>query len=248
MKTIEKPILSNIHIMEYLIRKLESKEKKVKKINEKIKEENFKDYFLKNNNEITQIFIDLENDLLQAICAVKALLSENKSLIMVLSQNNIKNNFKKDLNIDVKKKNLNHKYLNSEPNYNIKTQLTPVKEENDDYGNKKNQLSEVKTIINNIKENKKKLKKAIEVHFLNNNKNNKYNIIDNSNSCNNHNILMKVIKDQDNFNLLHKKLGNNFMSKILDKNCSKEYLENINQTFLIIKILTNKKRYKKKNI
>ena len=45
MKTIEKPILSNIHIMEYLIRKLESKEKKVKKINEKIKEENFKDYF-----------------------------------------------------------------------------------------------------------------------------------------------------------------------------------------------------------
>ena len=229
MKTIEKPILSNIHIMEYLIRKLESKEKKVKKINEKIKEENFKDYFLKNNNEITQIFIDLENDLLQAICAVKALLSENKSLIMVLSQNNIKNNFKKDLNIDVKKKNLNHKYLNSEPNYNIKTQLTPVKEENDDYGNKKNQLSEVKTIINNIKENKKKLKKAIEVHFLNNNKNNKYNIIDNSNSFNNHNILMKVIKDQDNFNLLHKKLGNNFMSKILDKNCSKEYLENINK-------------------
>ena len=229
MKTIEKPILSNIHIMEYLIRKLESKEKKVKKINEKIKEENFKDYFLKNNNEITQIFIDLENDLLQAICAVKALLSENKSLIMVLNQNNIKNNFKKDLNIDVKKKNLNHKYLNSEPNYNIKTQLTPVKEENDDYGNKKNQLSEVKTIINNIKENKKKLKKAIEVHFLNNNKNNKYNIIDNSNSCNNHNILMKVIKDQDNFNLLHKKLGNNFMSKILDKNCSKEYLENINK-------------------
>ena len=104
MKTIEKPILSNIHIMEYLIRKLESKEKKVKKINEKIKEENFKDYFLKNNNEITQIFIDLENDLLQAICAVKALLSENKSLIMVLNQNNIKNNFKKDSNIDVKKK------------------------------------------------------------------------------------------------------------------------------------------------
>ena len=230
MKTIEKPILSNIHIMEYLIRKLESKEKKVKKINEKIKEENFKDYFLKNNNEITQIFIDLENDLLQAICAVKALLSENKSLIMVLNQNNIKNNFKKDLNsVDVKKKNLNHKYLNSEPNYNIKTQLTPVKEENDDYGNKKNQLSEVKTIINNIKENKKKLKKAIEVHFLNNNKNNKYNIIDNYNSFNNHNILMKVIKDQDNFNLLHKKLGNNFMSKILDKNCSKEYLENINK-------------------
>ena len=229
MKTIEKPILSNIHIMEYLIRKLESKEKKVKKINEKIKDENFKDYFLKNNNEITQIFIDLENDLLQAICAVKALLSENKSLIMVLNQNNIKNNFKKDSNIDVKKKNLNHKYLNSEPNYNIKTQLTPVKEENDDYGNKKNQLSEFKTIINNIKENKKKLKKAIEVHFLNNNKNNKYNIIDNSNSFNNHNILMKVIKDQDNFNLLHKKLGNNFMSKILDKNCSKEYLENINK-------------------
>ena len=229
MKTIEKPILSNIHIMEYLIRKLESKEKKVKKINEKIKDENFKDYFLKNNNEITQIFIDLENDLLQAICAVKALLSENKSLIMVLNQNNIKNNFKKDSNIDVKKKNLNHKYLNSEPNYNIKTQLTPVKEENDDYGNKKNQLSEVKTIINNIKENKKKLKKAIEVHFLNNNKNNKYNIIDNSNSFNNHNILMKIIKDQDNFNLLHKKLGNNFMSKILDKNCSKEYLENINK-------------------
>ena len=156
MKKIENSIFStsNIQIMEYLIRKLESKEKKVKKINEKIKGKNFQDYFLKNNDEIILLFSDLENDLLQAICAVKALLSENITLI--LNQKNIQN--KKD----------DSNYLNSEINYNINTQLSPVKEENEDFGIEKNQLSEVKNIIKNMKENKKKLKKVIEIHFLNN--------------------------------------------------------------------------------
>ena len=61
MKKIENSIFStsNIQMMEYLIRKLESKEKKVKKINEKIKGKNFQDYFLKNNDEIILLFSDL---------------------------------------------------------------------------------------------------------------------------------------------------------------------------------------------
>ncbi len=222
MKKIENSIFStsNIQIMEYLIRKLESKEKKVKKINEKIKGKNFQDYFLKNNDEIILLFSDLENDLLQAICAVKALLSENITLI--LNQKNIQN--KKD----------DSNYLNSEINYNINTQLSPVKEENEDFGIKKNQLSEVKNIIKNMKENKKKLKKVIDIHFLNNDNciKNKYNTIDNNDCFNNH---------KDNINLLHKKLGNSFKSKLLDKNCSQEYFENIN------KLISEKEKIPKSN-
>ena len=225
---------SNIHIIEYLIRKLESKEKKIKKINEMTKEKYSKDFFLKYNNEIIQLFNELEKDLNQAICTLKALLTEKNTLSKSYDKFEYHNNSKLNNLNNVIENSINYHYLNTEPNYSIRTQLTPVKEENYDSARKKNQLSHIKTIIKNMNENKKKLKLAIVNHFSRNNNlqyENKCNSDSNLNKDNfdNHKILIKVIKNPETFNLLHKKFGNNFMRKILDKNCTQEYLEKINK-------------------
>ena len=236
MEESDKPIfsISNIHIIEYLIRKLESKEKKIKKINEMTKEKYSKDFFLKYNNEIIQLFNELDKDLNQAICALKALLTENKELSKSYDKFEY-HNYSKSNNLKTIIENpINYDYLNTEPNYTIRTQLTPVKEENEFSAKKNNQLSHVKNIMKNMFENKKKLKLAIENHFSRNNNlhyENKCNSDSNLNKDNfdNHKILLKVIKNPETFNLLHKKFGNNFLRKMLDKNCSQEYLEKINK-------------------
>ena len=265
MEEKEKPIfsISNINIMEYLIKKLESKEKKIKKINEMTKEKYSKDIFLKYNNEIIQLFNELDKDLNQAICALKALLTENKELSKSYDKFEYHNNSKLNNLNNVIENSINYHYLNTEPNYSIRTQLTPVKEENYDSARKKNQLSHIKTIIKNMNENKLKLKLAIENHFSRNNNlnnRNKYNSDSNLNKDNydNHKILIKIIKNPENFNLLHKKFGNNFMRKILDKNCTQEYLENINKVisekeyvlksnFSYYKTLSDSRKEKKMN-
>ena len=236
MEESDKPIfsISNIHIIEYLIRKLESKEKKIKKINEMTKEKYSKDFFLKYNNEIIQLFNELDKDLNQAICALKALLTENKELSKSYDKFEYHNYSKSNNLKNIIENPINYDYLNTEPNYTIRTQLTPVKEENEFSAKKNNQLSHVKNIMKNMFENKKKLKLAIENHFSRNNNlhyENKCNSDSNLNKDNfdNHKILLKVIKNPETFNLLHKKFGNNFLRKMLDKNCSQEYLEKINK-------------------
>ena len=236
MEESDKPIfsISNIHIIEYLIRKLESKEKKIKKINEITKEKYSKDFFLKYNNEIIQLFNELDKDLNQAICALKALLTENKELSKSYDKFEYHNYSKSNNLKNIIENPINYDYLNTEPNYTIRTQLTPVKEENEFSAKKNNQLSHVKNIMKNMFENKKKLKLAIENHFSRNNNlhyENKCNSDSNLNKDNfdNHKILLKVIKNPETFNLLHKKFGNNFLRKMLDKNCSQEYLEKINK-------------------
>ena len=236
MEESDKPIfsISNIHIIEYLIRKLESKEKKIKKINEMTKEKYSKDFFLKYNNEIIQLFNELDKDLNQAICALKALLTENNELSKSYDKFEYHNYSKSNNLKNIIENPINYDYLNTEPNYTIRTQLTPVKEENEFSAKKNNQLSHVKNIMKNMYENKKKLKLAIENHFSRNNNlhyENKCNSDSNLNKDNfdNHKILLKVIKNPETFNLLHKKFGNNFLRKMLDKNCSQEYLEKINK-------------------
>ena len=159
--------LSNMPIMEYLIRKLESKEKKIIKINEKVKENYSNDFFLKNNEEIINLFNDLEKDLYQAICIVKALLTENNALTISLNKKNNQSKEKNEydnINIDNL---LKENYSIKEIYHFNKTQLSPVKEENEDSENKINKLSQIKNIMKDMKENKLKLKNTIENHFSN---------------------------------------------------------------------------------
>ncbi len=217
--------LSNMHIMEYLIRKLESKEKKIIKINEMVKENNSYDFFLKNNEEIINLFNDLEKDLYQAICVVKALITENNALTISLNKKNYQNKEKIDIdNINIVNLLKENNSIKEIYHFN-KTQLSPVKEEIEDSENKSNKLSQVKNIMKNMKENKQKLKNAIEIHF--------------SNKINEQNNIKKKILN--NINILNNKYGNNF-NKIFDNNYSYHELER-NSYIISEKDLTPRTNY-----
>ena len=203
--------LSNMHIMEYLIRKLESKEKKIIKINEMVKENNSYDFFLKNNEEIINLFNDLEKDLYQAICVVKALITENNALTLSLNKKNYQIKEKNDIdNINIDNLLKENNSIKEIYHFN-KTQLSPVKEEIEDSENKSNKLSQVRNIMKDMKENKQKLKNAIENHFIN--------------KINEENNIKK--KTLNNINILYKKYGNN-LNKIFDNNYSSQELERNN--------------------
>ena len=203
--------LSNMHIMEYLIRKLESKEKKIIKINEMVKENNSNDFFLKNNEEIINLFNDLEKDLYQAICVVKALITENNALTLSLNKKNYQIKEKNDIdNINIDNLLKENNSIKEIYHFN-KTQLSPVKEEIEDSENKSNKLSQVRNIMKDMKENKQKLKNAIENHFIN--------------KINEENNIKK--KTLNNINILYKKYGNN-LNKIFDNNYSSQELERNN--------------------
>ncbi len=203
--------LSNMHIMEYLIRKLESKEKKIIKINEMIKENYSNDFFLKNNEEIINLFNDLEKDLYQAICVVKALITENNALTLSLNKKNYQIKEKNDIdNINIDNLLKENNSIKEIYHFN-KTQLSPVKEEIEDSENKSNKLSQVRNIMKDMKENKQKLKNAIENHFIN--------------KINEENNIKK--KTLNNINILYKKYGNN-LNKIFDNNYSYQELERNN--------------------
>ena len=69
---------------------------------------------------------------------------------------------------------------------------------------------------------------------------------------------MKISNNPNCVNILKKKFGNNFMRKILDKNCTQEYLENINKVisekeyvlksnFSYYKTLSDSRKEKKMN-
>ena len=217
--------LSNMHIMEYLIRKLESKEKKIIKINEMVKENNSYDFFLKNNEEIINLFNDLEKDLYQAICVVKALITENNALTISFNKKNYQNKEKIDIdNINIVNLLKENNSIKEIYHFN-KTQLSPVKEEIEDSENKSNKLSQVKNIMKNMKENKQKLKNAIEIHF--------------SNKINEQNNIKKKILN--NINILNNKYGNNF-NKIFDNNYSYHELER-NSYIISEKDLTPRTNY-----
>ena len=267
-KTISK---NSTNIMNYLIRKLESREKKVKKTYQIFNSINsFEDLYY-NKKNIMNTFLELEEDLKQASCAIKALLTENKALTLGIEskEENIKNLINDNNYLSAENENLksqismynnNNNYSNfnnTDVNelYNIsgnimeqkpkieKKLLTKITEENDDSIFNVNQLSNVKNIMKNMKNNKQKLKDAIEKHFITNNNteintfntNNSLQISQNESpmkynydySSKNSELLMKIMNNPDNINLLNSTIGKDFVEKIMDPNCSQEYLNEI---------------------
>ena len=121
--------------------------------------------------------------------------------------------------------------------------LTKITEENDDSLFNVNQLSNVRNIMKNMKNNKQKLKDAIEKHFTTNNNseintyntNNSLQISENESpmkynndySSKNSELLMKIMNNPDNINLLNYTVGKDFVEKIMDPNCPQEYINEI---------------------
>ena len=268
-KTISK---NSTNIMNYLIRKLESREKKVKKTYQIFNSINSFEDFYYNKKNIMNTFLELEEDLKQASCAIKALLTENKALTLGIEskEENIKNLINDNNYLSAENENLKSQismYNNNNNNYsninntdvnelynisgNVMEQtpkidkklLTKITEENDDSIFNVNQLSNVRNIMKNMKNNKQKLKDAIEKHFITNN-NTEINTFNSNNSLQisekespmkynydysskNSELLMKIMNNPDNINLLNYTIGKDFVEKIMDPNCPQEYLNEI---------------------
>ena len=269
LKTISK---NSTNIMNYLVRKLESREKKVKKTYQIFNSINSFEDFYYNKKNIMNTFLELEEDLKQASCAIKALLTENKALTLGIEskEENIKNLINDNNYLSAENENLKSQismYNNNNNNYsninntdvnelynisgNVMEQtpkidkklLTKITEENDDSLFNVNQLSNVRNIMKNMKNNKQKLKDAIEKHFTTNNNseintyntNNSLQISENESpmkynndySSKNSELLMKIMNNPDNINLLNYTIGKDFVEKIMDPNCPQEYINEV---------------------
>ena len=203
----------NLEIMNYLIQKLEARQKKVFKFKTLFKELDSFESFYSQRKEIYLLLNNLEEDLKQASFAIKALLMQNKTLIkdINIKTNEYKNisnklnftlgeneNLKLKLNYIKKNKIDNIQYPNSSNNNMVNINIDSIKvDEEEEYeepktknldlkennmnnmaianfniynnnnnqDNKYEQLSNVKNIIKDLRNNKKDLRKIIEQHF-----------------------------------------------------------------------------------
>ena len=214
---------SNLEVMDYLVQKLEFRQKKITKFKNLFKELDSFESFYSQRNDIYLLLNNLEEDLKQASYAIKALLLQNKSLLNDINSKILENkNLSNELNIslgenqslkmkleDIKinesknKEIINYDMNNNndlinvnidsikvdeegeydEPkmkNINLKSNNTIKMKNNNNYENKEfnnennyHQLSNVKNIMNEMRNNKKNLKKIIEEHLREQNKNDK---------------------------------------------------------------------------
>ena len=203
----------NLEIMNYLIQKLEARQKKVFKFKTLFKELDSFESFYSQRKEIYLLLNNLEEDLKQASFAIKALLMQNKTLIkdINIKTNEYKNisnklnftlgeneNLKLKLNSIKQNKIDNIQYSNSSNNNMVNINIDSIKvDEEEEYeepktknlvlkennmnnigianfniynnnnnqDNKYEQLSNVKNIIKDLRNNKKDLRKIIEQHF-----------------------------------------------------------------------------------
>ena len=215
---------SNLDVMDYLIQKLEFRQKKIIKFKNLFKELDSFESFYSQRNEIYLLLNNLEEDLKQATYAIKALLLQNKSLLndinSKISENkNLSNELnitlgenqslklkldnltinesKKDEIINFDMNNNNNdivnvnvesikvdeegefeepkiKNINLKSNNNLKTNISNY-ENNNKINHEYNydQLSNVKNIMKEMRNNKKNLKKIIEEHLREQNKSDK---------------------------------------------------------------------------
>ena len=205
---------TSLEIMNYLIQKLEARQKKVLKFKNLFQELDSFESFYSQRNDIFLLLNNLEEDLKQATFALKALIMHNKALLkeinikvnenknllnklnFTLGENenlklklneqndNINFNFSCPIDIASNNNNLNNNNnikqikIDDEEEYeepkvknldikdnNIMNENEILIDNNFDRMNKYEQLSNVKNIIKDMRNNKKNLKLIIEQHF-----------------------------------------------------------------------------------
>ena len=183
-------------IMSYLIKKLESNYSSIIKFNSLLETHDTSESFFSLKKDLKLFFDDLLENFKQGIFAIKALTNQNKKILeeinlkdnenkkileqlnnMINENKNLKSQIIKTKDKDIKEKmeikeDFNDNEVN-QINININNKYREKKEEQ----NKNNkydfaQLSNVKNIMDNMKKNKMRVKKAIEQHFTNNQEHN----------------------------------------------------------------------------
>ena len=206
---------SNLEVMDYLMQKLDFRQKKIIKFKNLFKELDSFESFYAQRKEIYLLLNNLEEDLKQASYAIKALLLQNKSLInemntrisdnkkisnelnIALGENqNLKMKIEKLENIRVIQSEMNNYDMNNNNNlvnvniesikvddegeyeepkvknidlkYNSNSKLNTYNNNDEEEINQDNnyeQLSNVKDIMKEMRNNKKNLKRIIDEHF-----------------------------------------------------------------------------------
>ena len=179
-------------IMSYLIKKLESNYSSIIKFNSLLETHDTSESFFSLKKDLKLFFDDLLENFKQGIFAIKALTNQNKKILeemnlkdnenkkileqlnnMINENKNLKSQIIKTKDKDLKEKmEIKEDFDDNEVNQiniNINNKYREKKEEQ----NKNNkydfaQLSNVKNIMDNMKKNKMRVKKAIEQHFTNN--------------------------------------------------------------------------------
>ena len=179
-------------IMSYLIKKLESNYSSIIKFNSLLDTYDTSESFFSLKKDLKLFFNDLLENFKQGIFAIKALTNQNKKILeemnlkdnenkkileqlnnMINENKNLKSQIIKTKDKELKEKmEIKEDFDNNEVNQiniNINNKYREKKEEQ----NKNNkydfaQLSNVKNIMDNMKKNKMRVKKAIEQHFTNN--------------------------------------------------------------------------------
>ena len=128
----------NFDVMEYLIQKLESRQKKVIKYKNIINSINSYEAFYSQQKELYMVFNELEEDLKQAIFSIKALILQNKNLLAVI---NTKQNEDKILN-----EKLNNTIKENEV---LKIQLFTFKKKSNDFNDENKGEQFIVNDINN---------------------------------------------------------------------------------------------------
>ena len=215
----------NAILIQYLIRKLESKKNSIDNIKSTLNSLNSIEEFLKYKNATIMFLEELNEDFKQAIYAIKALLTENKALslsndakIIKINKQEAENAFLFSENKDLRKS-INEK-IETEKENQKSCSKSP---DNTTERNAKNFSNQIK-IIENCK---KKLKNAVKIHF--NKKDNKEyendTIYDNHNDNFNlnSNELMKKMNEKKQIEQLNKKLEKNIMKKSVDMNYQRNF-------------------------
>ena len=179
-------------IMSYLIKKLESNYSSIIKFNSLLETHDTSESFFSLKKDLKLFFDDLLENFKQGIFAIKALTNQNKKILeemnlkdnenkkileqlnnMINENKNLKSQIIKTKDKELKEKmEIKEDFNDNEVNQihiNINNKYREKKEEQ----NKNNkydfaQLSNVKNIMDNMKKNKMRVKKAIEQHFTNN--------------------------------------------------------------------------------
>ena len=211
----------NSNLIQYLIRKLESRKSLLYNIKEILNSINSINDFLKYKIPTINFLEEINEDFKQAIFAIKALFTENKALSLSndaqkekIDKQKTENAFLFSENEDLKKS-INEKFENKKKNNNLNS-----KSINDSTERNAINFSNAIKIIEN---NKIKLKNAVKLHFNKNKINANASEIENETIDNNikynfNQILMNKFNTTKQVNKLTKKINKNLIKSSTDTN------------------------------
>ena len=238
----------NSNLIQYLIRKLESRKSLLYNIKEILNSINSINDFLKYKIPTINFLEEINEDFKQAIFAIKALFTENKALSLSNDAQKEKNDKQKTENAflfsenEDLKKSINEKFENKKKNNNLNS-----KSINDSTERNAINFSNAIKIIEN---NKIKLKNAVKLHFNKNKINANASEIENETIDNNikynfNQILMNKFNTTKQVNKLTKKINKNLIKSSTDTNYNNNSQKKIGK---IINNNENESDFKNNNI